>query len=572
MNSAMKLRTKFAILLVALTLVLSLAVYGGLEFYKRQQVSETQSQVEEMAQVSARQIDATIGEQRDYVGYIASQPEAREFDRSDRYIRAFRANTRSFSARIVAANGTIIAYRGAVTEDSRQSILGANHSNRTYVRRALSGGVYVSDAQQVGDTDRQVIRYSAVIFGPEGPKGVFSTAMYLNDRTVFTTVEPLNTTDQRVLVAAGNRTLYGGGERFGTAIAGESTVDTTGWSVRVIRDQSGLASRLQGLVIAQGLGLLFVLLVAIGFGYWEYRTSLRQTERLLSAFGEVRDGNYEYTVDLGESEEWSSIGEGFNDLTEGLAEREAAIREHEQRLGVLNRVLRHNLRNDMTVVLGHAQRIEAGTDDDALGLSASSIVDTGEDLLALGEKARHIEELHERDLEPIRVDAVTAIDEAMTAVRDEFPDADVTVDVPERQPVRAVDELRTVVEYLVDNACRHGDQPVEVTLAETEDRVRLTVADAGPGIPEHELDTIREGQETSLEHGSGLGLWIVHWIVEKSEGDLQFDTDDGTTVHVDLDPVPTGEDGTEDGDESTDETELTPADVRADGHGIGGDG
>jgi len=32
-----------------------------------------------------------------------------------------------------------------------------------------------------------------------------------------------------------------------------------------------------------------------------------------------------------------------------------------------------------------------------------------------------------------------------------------------------------------------------------------------------------EANETALEHGSGLGLWLVYWLAEKSEADLEFD-------------------------------------------------
>jgi nitrogen fixation/metabolism regulation signal transduction histidine kinase len=35
-----------------------------------------------------------------------------------------------------------------------------------------------------------------------------------------------------------------------------------------------------------------------------------------------------------------------------------------------------------------------------------------------------------------------------------------------------------------------------------------------------------EANETALEHGSGLGLWLVYWLAEKSEADLQFDDSD----------------------------------------------
>jgi len=45
---------------------------------------------------------------------------------------------------------------------------------------------------------------------------------------------------------------------------------------------------------------------------------------------------------------------------------------------------------------------------------------------------------------------------------------------------------------------------------------------------------IERGGETALEHGSGIGLWIVTWCVRTLGGDLEFETTEGTTATVRL--------------------------------------
>jgi len=69
------------------------------------------------------------------------------------------------------------------------------------------------------------------------------------------------------------------------------------------------------------------------------------------------------------------------------------------------------------------------------------------------------------------------------------------------------------------------------------------VSDDGPGVPDHELAVIDEGAESALEHGSGLGLWLVDWGANTLGGDVTFDVDEsGTTVTVTL-PAATDHDG-----------------------------
>ena len=67
----------------------------------------------------------------------------------------------------------------------------------------------------------------------------------------------------------------------------------------------------------------------------------------------------------------------------------------------------------------------------------------------------------------------------------------------------------------------------------------MSVADDGPGIPSSERALISEEQEiTQLRHASGLGLWLVNWVVTQSGGWLSFEDNDprGTvvTLHVPL--------------------------------------
>jgi C4-dicarboxylate-specific signal transduction histidine kinase len=89
----------------------------------------------------------------------------------------------------------------------------------------------------------------------------------------------------------------------------------------------------------------------------------------------------------------------------------------------------------------------------------------------------------------------------------------------------------------VTNAIEHGgDAPaVEVAVDTTATgQVTITVADDGPGLPTVERDLLRGGTETALNHGDGLGLWLVNWIVTDLGGTLDVTVDDGTTVTVEL--------------------------------------
>lgn len=62
----------------------------------------------------------------------------------------------------------------------------------------------------------------------------------------------------------------------------------------------------------------------------------------------------------------------------------------------------------------------------------------------------------------------------------------------------------------------------------------MWVADKGPGIGPDERAVILSGEETPLQHGSGVGLWLVKWVVRNVGGTLSFGDGPGTTVEIEL--------------------------------------
>ncbi|MFM8304399.1 MAG: sensor histidine kinase, partial [Actinomycetota bacterium] len=91
------------------------------------------------------------------------------------------------------------------------------------------------------------------------------------------------------------------------------------------------------------------------------------------------------------------------------------------------------------------------------------------------------------------------------------------------------DLLARVVRNLVDNACRHAQSRVAVTLQTSGDTVELVVADDGPGIPEEDRARVFE-RFTRLDEGRardaggmGLGLAVVKSTVERHGGTVTIE-------------------------------------------------
>jgi two-component system aerobic respiration control sensor histidine kinase ArcB len=221
---------------------------------------------------------------------------------------------------------------------------------------------------------------------------------------------------------------------------------------------------------------------------------------------------------------------------QGMA-RDATERFRRERLiRVLNRVLRHNLRNDLGVIKNFAEVLGERLDEENASI-ARRISETSDRLVTLSETARDLEENWETPIEIEQRDIVPFVRRAVTEIDEKYPESSIDVETPESVTAACADRLETAIWELLENAAKHGgDEPrIDVSIKTEADSVVLEITDTGPGLPEDEQEVLASGEETSLIHGSGLGLWLVHWIIESMEGDIEVDeTETGTYIEIRL--------------------------------------
>jgi signal transduction histidine kinase len=239
-----------------------------------------------------------------------------------------------------------------------------------------------------------------------------------------------------------------------------------------------------------------------------------------------------------------------------LQENQHRITALNERLTVLNRVLRHDIRNDVNVIQGYAELIEQGRADAETALQM--IQQKSTEIADFSERAREIERLmqastKEREL----LDIAPIVEREVQEVREGYMGVSLEADLPESARVEASPLIESAIDNLIENAVEHNDKPtadVEVTIEAQDAGYYFCVTDNGPGLPQYERRLLEGGEETKLEHSDGIGLWLVNWIVTESNGwiAVQEGEDAGTTIAVWL-PQPT-----EHADETSAATEYSP--------------
>jgi PAS domain S-box-containing protein len=219
--------------------------------------------------------------------------------------------------------------------------------------------------------------------------------------------------------------------------------------------------------------------------------------------------------------------EHYTDITETVR-YERRLEEQRDNLSTLNEVMRHDIRNDLQMILAHAELLADHVDDEAAE-HVEAIRENAAEAVDFTTTARETAALMlstEGEYRPVRLETVLA--SALDEIRATAPDAVVSDSLAvDGVSIRADDLLESVFRNLLKNAIQHNDSEVPevaVTAVERGDTAVVRIADNGPGIPDEQKGTVfRKGEAALDSGGTGLGLYLVSTLVERYGGEVRVE-------------------------------------------------
>ncbi|MFB6153357.1 MAG: ATP-binding protein, partial [Halodesulfurarchaeum sp.] len=225
------------------------------------------------------------------------------------------------------------------------------------------------------------------------------------------------------------------------------------------------------------------------------------------------------------------------------ARQQRELRRRNQELAVLNQIVRHDIRNDVSVFIGWGDTLEDYVEPGGEEY-LSRMLDAADHITQLTETVGDFLNIleGEQEAELRSYDLVRVLRAEIEKARSAHGAAEFVVEgeLPHELTVEANEMLSSVFRNLLNNAVTHNDNAtpkVTISLEVAAETVQVNVADNGPGIRNgRKEDVFGRGQMGLESPGSGIGLHLVDTLVEMFGGQVWIDDNEpeGSVFRVEL--------------------------------------
>jgi two-component system OmpR family sensor kinase len=303
---------------------------------------------------------------------------------------------------------------------------------------------------------------------------------------------------------------------------------------------SDVESTLHRLLLVEAL-VIGVSLLALGLtAHFVVRLGLRPLNRIEVTAGQIAAGDLSRRVSPADTRtEVGRLGIALNRMLERLEQAFAAQRASEQRLRRFLADASHELRTPLASIRGYAELFRMGAASDAAG-TEMAMRRIEQESKRMGVLVEDLLTLARLDAEPERprepVDLAALAHDAVHDARARAPERDIELSAPDSAVVAGDPlQLRQVFANLLGNAIVHtpAGTAIDVSVRSSGGYAQVRVRDHGPGIPAEARERLferfwrQEGGRERGKAGAGLGLAIVHGVVQAHHGEVAVGDADG---------------------------------------------
>ena len=302
---------------------------------------------------------------------------------------------------------------------------------------------------------------------------------------------------------------------------------------------------------------ILILLTALAKGYFTRKMIHSPIKKLNDATKEVANLNLDHKVDIHSRDELGNLAHSFNKMTGQVKEKTQELEKTQAQLiaaermasmGELSAMVAHEINNPLSGILSYSKVSSRLLNRE--NLDPETLESVKHNLTFISNETKRCGNIVKSLLVFARKTSGDFKEEHLNNIIDNsIKVIDHSVEMQELVLVRELDQeddviqcdaggIQQVLVALIVNAIeatpRGGKITVKTDYRSEKDRIRIMVTDDGKGIPDDVLPHIFEPLFSTKAKSTGLGLSLVHGIVEQHAGviDVKSKVDEGTTFTI----------------------------------------
>ncbi len=250
-------------------------------------------------------------------------------------------------------------------------------------------------------------------------------------------------------------------------------------------------------------------------------------------------GDFESRIEIGKNDEIGELCEAINYMASELQSAQNLKNDFISSVS-------HELRTPLTAIRGWGEtaKMSVGTDDELVNRGLDVVLSEADRLSSLVEELLDFSRMETGRLQvnsmPLNVTKILSESADMYAELSRQNGIDFVFTAPEEQleVMGDSDRLKQVFINIIDNAVKYTESGGQVLISQAREEgcVRISVADTGVGIPEADIDRVKEKfyKANKTVRGSGIGLAVADEIIKQHKGLLFLESTEGagTTVTI----------------------------------------
>ena len=272
-----------------------------------------------------------------------------------------------------------------------------------------------------------------------------------------------------------------------------------------------------------------VLCIVLVFLYVYFKI-LRPFDKMKDFASEVAKGNFDVPLKYERSNYFGAFTWAFDIMRKEITSARMAEHEAVENNKTVIATLSHDIKTPIASIRAYAEGLEANLDVSperrsrylqVMMKKCDEVTELTNDLFL-----HSLSDMGRIEIKPEEIDLVPFMEQTVADITADK--SDVIFIKPDFSPVISADKKRMtqLAENLINNSRKYAKTDIRISITEKDNFVQVSFSDMGSGIPDEDMpfitDKFYRGKNCGNENGSGLGLYIVKYIAEKSGGSVEL--------------------------------------------------